>query len=184
MDRNAFTPELRGKLFTALTGRTGAVGGSLVDQLSAAFGPGARGARVNARAAAQALGVSTRTVQRWVAGDSKPKPANAQAVRRRARQAATTKAGRRSAMATARGDRASRYGARLHITGTQGPLDYERYRRTANLDLDPAMVEQLRDAYEAGGDRGVVDWATGALDQNYVSDWNIVSIDDIRFDSM
>lgn len=184
MDKDSFTPQLRGQFFTALTGRTGAVGGGLVDQLSAAFGPGTRGARVNTRSAAKALGVSTRTVQRWVAGASKPKPVNAQAVRKRARQAATTKAGRKSAMAAVRGDRASKFGARLRITGTQGPRDYERSKRTSNLDLDPEMVNQMRDAYEAGGEKAMVEWATGGLDQNYVSDWNIVGIEDIHFDPM
>lgn len=41
----------------------------------------------------------------------------------------------------------------------------------------------MRDAWEAGGDKGVLGWTSSTLDQDYVADWNIVSIDDIRFTS-
>lgn len=187
MDSKNFTPKVRNTIFNAVTGRTGdvsgTVGGSLTDKLVAAFGPGPRGAVVNARAAAKALGVTPRTVQRWVKGEIRtPKPGHAKALTKMARQAASTRAGRKAALAAARGDRASRYGATLRVRGEQGPRDYERYGRTVSLDLDPSQVQAMRDAYEAGGDKAMMDWTTAEMDQNYVADWNIVSLTDIQFD--
>lgn len=185
MDPKKLTPQVRNSIFNALTGRGGDIttGGTLTDKLVAAFGPGRRGATVNTQAAAKALGVTPRTIQRWVKGEIRnPKPSHAQALAKAARQAATTKAGRKAALAAARGDRASKRGATMRIRGQQGPLDYERYGRTVTLDLNPEQVEAMRDAYEAGGDKGMLGWTTTELDQNYVADWNIVTIDDIRFD--
>lgn len=181
MEKKEFTPGLRQKLFGAMTGRGGNVagGGSLTDKLVAAFGPGKRGAAVDVRAAAKGLGVTPRTVQRWVSGQIRsPKPGHAKQLDKMARQAATTKAGRRAALAAVRGDRASRFGATLDLQGTQGPTDYERPKRRTRLDLTGADVDDMRDAYEAGGDQGLVSWANGWLDQNYVDDWNIERIDD------
>src|SRR3546814_10083193 len=116
------------RLFESMTGRTGdvsgAAGGSLTEKLQAAFGPGKRGAPVNVKAAADALGVTPRTVQRWISGQIRtPKADHSKALTRMARQAATTKAGRKAAMASRRGDRASRFGATVRIQGTQGPMD-------------------------------------------------------------
>lgn len=186
MDPKKLTPKVRNSLFRAMTGRGGDVtaGASLTDKLRAAFGPGPRGAVVNAKAAAEALGVSTRTVQRWVKGEIRnPKADHVQAITKAARQAASTKAGRKAALAVARDDRASKRGATLTIKGRQGPLDYERHGRSVTLDLDPSQVRAMRDAWEAGGDNGVLRWTSSTLDQDYVADWNIVSIDDIRFTS-
>ncbi len=183
MENNQFTPGLRQRLFGALTGRagdvTGAAGGSITDKLAAAFGPGKRGAAVNVQAAAKALGVTPRTVQRWISGQIRnPKPGHSRDLTRMARQAATTKAGRRAALAATRGDRASRYGATLRIQGTQGPMDYERPKRWANLDLTGDDIDAMRAAYEDGGDKGLMSWTQGWLDQNYVEDWNIQTLDD------
>ena len=67
----------RSSLFRGLTGRQGAdVSGKagtspdLRGMLLAAYGPGARGG-VNTAAAAQDLGVSRRTVERWVAPEGR-----------------------------------------------------------------------------------------------------------------
>lgn len=183
MDKNQFTPGLRKRLFESMTGRTGdvsgAAGGSLTDKLQAAFGPGKRGAPVNVKAAADALGVTPRTVQRWISGQIRtPKADHSKALTRMARQAATTKAGRKAAMASRRGDRASRFGATVRIQGTQGPMDYERPKRWANLDLSGSDIDAMRTAYEEGGDKGLMSWTQGWLDQNYVEDWNIQTLDD------
>lgn len=184
MDAKKLSPQVRNSIFTALTGRGGDVtGGSITDKLAAAFGPGKRGAAVNAQAAAKALGVTPRTIQRWVKGEIRtPKADHVKAITKAARQAASTKAGRRAALAAAEGDRASKRGATMRIKGEQGPMDYERKDRWVTLDLSPEQVRAMRTAYEAGGDKGLLGWTTTELDQNYVADWNIVSLSELKFD--
>jgi hypothetical protein len=190
MDRDEFTPQLRATLFSAVTGRAGDVSGTSDDvrgMLEAAFGPGPRGG-VNTRAAAKELGVSQRTVQRWLAAEgrqrSRPRIDHLKDLTKRARQAATTKQGRRGALSPARKDSMSRYGAKLVVRGQQGPRragrDYIRYRRT-DLVLDPADVEALRDAYEAGGDKAFMGWMENHFDQNYVDGWAFSRIESLDF---
>ena len=59
------TPSTPGsRIWQALTGTVEPT--SVRDLLAYAYGPGPRGGAVNTRAAADALGVSVRTVQRWV----------------------------------------------------------------------------------------------------------------------
>lgn len=138
--------------------------------------------------AAQSIGVSRRTVERWIRAaetgtGQRPSPSHAQALARKARQAATTKAGRRAALAgsTLRQAVVAR-GARLSITGLQGPRaagrDYLR-RRTTQLDLDPADAEAMMDAWEAGGDKGFMDWATQHWGNEYLDDWQFGGVDSI-----
>ena len=124
--------DLRGKLFAALTGRqvdvSGTAGADLRGQLMAVGGPSGRTkSGIDLTKAAKGLGVSRRTVERWVkteqTGDGqRPSPGHAKKLATKARQAATTKAGRKAALAgsTVRQAVASR-GARLSITGLQGP---------------------------------------------------------------
>ena len=76
-----------------------AEGASARGMLQAAFGRGPRGGAVNARAAAQALGVSPGTVRRWSAGTQRPSPGHLAALRSAARRSTTTKRGRRAATA-------------------------------------------------------------------------------------
>ena len=58
-----------------------AEGASVRGMLQAVFGRGPRGAAVNARAAAQSLGVSPGTVRRWAAGTQQPAPGRLAAIR-------------------------------------------------------------------------------------------------------
>ena len=98
-------------------------------------------------------------MERWVKSASgeggqaqKPSVTHAQTIARRARQAATTKAGRKAALADRR-QAMGRRGARLSITAMQGPRDRDYRRlRTVAVDLDPDQLERMIDAYEAGGD--------------------------------
>lgn len=189
MERGGFTPKLRGTVFAALTGHEGDVSGTGEDvrgMLLAAFGPGPRGG-ANTRRAAQKLGVSQRTVQRWLAAEgrqrSRPSPDHLKDLTKRARQVATTKRGRRTALAAARKDAMSRYGAKVVVRGDQGPRragrDYTRFRRT-DLVLDPADVEAMRGAYEVGGDKEFVAWMEGHFDHNYVDGWSFSSIESLE----
>lgn len=187
MDKKGFTADLRSTLFAALSGRTGAdasgrTTGDVRGMLLAAYGEGRRGG-VNTRAAAQDLGVSQRTVQRWLAAPgrqrSRPSAGHLRSLATRARQAATTRRGRQAAIAQARKSSMSRYGAKLVVRGDQGPTAQGRqYRRHRKIDLvlDPDAVEAMWSAYEQSGDRGVVSWLESYADQQYVANWGFDSI--------
>jgi DNA-binding transcriptional regulator YdaS (Cro superfamily) len=175
----------RNTFFRRMTGRRDAdvaEGASIRGMLQAAYGRGPRGGAVNARAAAQDLGVSPGTVRRWSAGTQRPSPAHLKALQWAARRAATTKRGRRAATAdfraSARGRQALRAGDKLRVSGTQGPRDYPRDREVA-VDMSPEDVEAMLTAYEEGGDRGLHDWMTDYLDNNYVAGWEFLTIDDL-----
>ena len=112
----------------------------------------------------------------------RPSAAHATTLATKARQAATTKS--RAARLTGHlddspGGRSTR-GARLSITGMQGPTRPGRgYMRLA----PPSSTWTRRrrshdDAWEAGGDKGFMSWATGYWGQEYVDDWLL--LDDAR----
>ena len=185
--------DLRGKLFTALTGRdadvSGQAGGDLRGMLMAVGGASRRTkSGIDLTKAAKSLGVSRRTVERWVKTEQtgtgqRPSAQHAKSLATKARQAATTKAGRRAALAgsSMRQAIASR-GARLSITGLQGPhaagRDYMR-NRTTQLELDPADAEAMMDAWENGGEKGFMTWATGHWGNEYLDDWKFDAVDAI-----
>lgn len=181
---------LRGQIFSAVTGQaadvSGRPGGDLRGMLMAVGGPSARTrSGIDLTRAAKALGVSRRTAERWTAGTQAPSPGVARTLARRARQAATTKAGRRAALAASptRQAIASR-GARLSITAVQGPhtRDYMR-ARTTQLDLDPADAQAMLDAWEQGGEKGFMTWATNHWGQDYLDDWRFGDVDDVTVES-
>jgi hypothetical protein len=188
--REGFTRELRGTVFHALTGRGGDVSGrpdaDVRGMLLAIGGPANTKSGINLTAAAAALGVSRRTAERWVTNASQKsrlRGANLAKVVAQSRQAATTKAGRRRAMAAARRSARTRYGAKLSITGKQGPTrsgtDYRR-RRRIDLMLDPAAVEDMMAAYEQGGDQGYLAWVEAYAGDNYLDDWGVDSLDKLE----
>jgi hypothetical protein len=180
--------------FRAISGRRGADAtgqGSAKGMLLAAFGRGARGAAVNAKAAADKLGVAVSTVRRWAAGKQKPSAEHQEALRKVSRQASTTKAGRRSATAdfrsSAEGQKAIAGGATLWISGNQGPggNDSDEYTRdrTIAFPIDVDDVQAMLRAYEEDGDAGVHGWLTEVADKKYLGDWGYISIDDFGFGS-
>lgn len=187
-------PGRRKSLFTALTGRDGDVSGKADPQnteamLRAAYGTTQRGA-IDTKTAAADLGVSQRTVQRWVAADtqkrSRPRADRLKALAAKARKAATTQAGRRQAMkdtrSSNRGQRMSRRGANVSITGMQGAGSkkgtYLR-NRTISFQLSGAEVDALWLAYEQGGDQGASDWLTDQAGDKYLDGWQFETIGDL-----
>lgn len=186
--------EIRGKIFNALTGRqadvSGRAGGDLRGMLMAVGGPSSRTrSGIDLTKAAQALGVSRRTVERWVrtqqtGAGQRPSKAHAQALARKARQAATTKAGRRAALAASPlGRTIATRGARISISGVQGPHERAYMRpRTTQLDLDPADAQAMLDAWTNGGDKGFMDWATTHWDREYLDDWRFGDVDTIEIE--
>lgn len=179
---------LRKTFYRRLSGRGDAEvveGVSVRGMLQAAYGRGPRGGAVNARAAAQHLGVSVGTVRRWAAGTQKPSPAHLAALQSAARRAITTKRGRRAATAdfraSAAGRQALRVGSKLWVSGEQGVGGYDqgyaRDRRVA-VDISPDEVEAMLRAYEQGAERGLREWLTKFFDDKYVAGWGFVTIDD------
>ena len=174
-------------LFQGLTGRQGTpTGGSIRGLVVAAFGTTKRGGP-NTRAAAEHFGVSQRTVQRWIAGEdrkqrNKPRADRFSELRMRARQAASTKKGRARALTESRSRFSTRKSARMTTHGVQGPASggkgYAR-PRTVTLELGPADIDALFDAYETGGDKGAQEWLERHHSMNYVPDWHFESIDRI-----
>ena len=162
-----------------------AEGTSIRGMLVAVFGRGPRGGAVNARAAAQSLGVSPGTVRRWAAGTQRPAPGRLAAIRQAARRTTTTKRGRRGATAgfqtSTQGSQALRGGSKIWVSGEQGVGGYEqgyaRDRRVAT-DISPSEIEAMLRAYEDGGDSGLRDWMREFFDDKYVDGWDFVTIDD------
>ena len=160
-------------------------GASLRGMLQAVFGRGPRGGAVNAKAAAQSLGVSPGTVRRWAAGTQRPSRGRLAAIRQAARRVTTTKRGRRAATADFRtstqGSQALRAGSKIWVSGEQGVGGYDqgyaRDRRVAT-DISPEEIDALLRAYEDGGDRGLRDWLKEFFDDKYVAGWDFVTIDD------
>lgn len=173
--------------FTALTGRgVNNNPNDLRGLLETAFGLGPRGG-LNTRAAAQALGVSQRTVERWVTttGQQRHKASagNLSKLRASARRARTTKKGRAQAMAPKAGDRQARNGAHVTMRGVQGVRDYER-ERYVEWDIDPAHVEAVRQAYIDGGEAGARQAMEDVWSDAYgAGDWSIARLDDIDLTS-
>lgn len=204
-----FTPELsetdpgrRNALFRGLSGREGAdVGGTpgaspnLKGMLLAAFGPGRRGAEVDTRTAAKKLGVSQRTVERYVRGEIRtPKAGTLAKLTKESRQAASTKAGRRRMIDAVRnspdGKKLQRYGGKITVSGKQGTSHkdgwYIRHcKRTMPTDqgnIPPDQIEGLWNAYIDGGDKGFSEFLTDLADQHYLPGWTYETIDGINFE--
>lgn len=194
-----FDPALRRAVFTALSGDPGADPGAdptdVRGMLRAVGGASTRTRTgIDLTRAAAALGVSRRTVERWVrtaetGQGQRPSPGHAQTLRRVARQAATTRPGRRRALAAARASgAATQRGARMLISGMQGPQTrtYMRDRQTW-ADLTPDQVQAMLDAYETGGDKGLLGWVSGHWNDRgdgqpgYVEDWMFGQITGVDF---
>lgn len=185
--------DLRSTIFSALTGRqvdvSGRAGGDLRGMLMAVGGPSSKTrSGIDLTNAARTLGVSRRTVERWVqtaqtGAGQRPSRTHATSLARQARRAATTRAGRRAALASTTVRQITSRGARLTITAIQGPhaagRDYMR-NRTTQLELDPTAAEAMLTAWENGGDRGFMSWAAGHWDQEYLPDWRFESVGDIE----
>lgn len=198
MDTTKFTGRLRNTVFGALTGIPGDVsgdrGGQLRDMLMAIGGPARTKSGINLTEVAKELGVTRRTVERWVTTDGtergKPKPATLAAVAKKSRQAATTQQGRAKALGRMRGGAGAgsggaaiaTYGAKLTVRAHQGVVaggrEYLR-DRTIALALDPDAVEAMNAAYAQGGDKAFLAWAENHADATYAAGWGIDRIDSL-----
>ena len=197
MDTTKFTGRLRNTVFGALTGISGDVsgdrGGDLRNMLMAIGGPAKTKSGINLTEVATALGVTRRTVERWVTTDGvergKPKPAMLSVVVTKSRQAASTQRGRVKALGRMRGGTGAgsagaaitTYGAKLTVRAHQGVVaggrEYLR-DRTIALALDPDQVNAMNAAYVQGGDKAFLEWLEDRAD-SYAAGWGIDRIDSL-----
>lgn len=179
--------------FSFITGRPGASPtgqGGLRGMLMAAFGPSRRNPdRPDLTAAAATLNVSPRQLRRWVSGEAKrPRPEAVSQLTKMARQAATTKRGRRAAMNRARQTRTAAPPANrnaLRVSGTQGVLSSndDQYRdRDTVVNLNAAELAAMQQAWTERGNAGLVDFLHDHWDTNYTSGWHFLEIDEISWD--
>lgn len=179
----------RRALFEAITGKSGAdvsgQSGNVAGMLQTVYGTTRNGQQVvDTREAAKRLGVSQRTVQRWMSGQNKPAGDHLKALQKRSRQAVTTKRGReravkRSAAAQAvKGD-----GVRVEVSGMQGPKDYARDRRSGQK-LSPDEYQALLEAYAAGGDNGALDFLQAVYSEKYVDNWEFGAVSSFRINGL
>lgn len=182
------TPAFRTSLFTALTGRPASDPGQgdVRSQLITAFGASPRDpSRPDTAAAAKALGVSQRSVQRWVAGQG-ISPAHRSNVARRARQAMTTKRGRARVLAqtAGAGRPPGRKGQGLFVGGVQGVTSSiaDNYRdRETGVVLSEADLEDLRQTWAEHGEEGAAAWLHQHWDSHYVGGWHFNQIDNVHW---
>lgn len=182
------TPGFRSSLFTALTGRPTADGGGrdVNSQLITAFGASPRDpSRADTAAAAKSLGVSQRSVQRWIAGQG-ISAKHRGTVARRARQAMTTKRGRARVLAqtAGAGRPPGRKGQGLFVGGVQGVTSsvIDNYRdRETGVVLSDADLEDMRQTWVEHGDEGAAAWLHQHWDSHYVGGWHFTEIDDIHW---
>lgn len=132
--------------------------------------------KISTAEAAKALGVSQRTVQRWLKGVHNPKQTVMNNLKKKARQAVTTKRGRQQMVRRARANqRIPMGGVKVSVTGTQGPRDYSR-DRTIQQKLTPEEYENFRSAWAMGGDVAAREYLEAVLSEKYVDDWKIGKI--------
>lgn len=116
--------------------------------LSDLYGANRRGG-VNARAAAADLGVSERTVQRWVKADRLPENANGQRARADWHRSADVRAGR---MNSRRESRLRSKGTTIRFTGVLMISRDKRRRKDLPITLTGEQAGDILDALLAGND--------------------------------
>jgi hypothetical protein len=189
--RRKYGSKIRDALFGQLSGRPGAdtsgtvpkevTPQNLTGMLMGAYGPSRRDpSRPDTAAAAAGLGVTQRTVQRWLSGQiQRPAPATVQSLARAARQASGTKQGRTAAIAAFRARQGQtpgkQQGMQLSFRGMMGPGDDywgDRPRR-ANWQLNAQQQEDFLGAYEQGGENAALDWLADNSQEIYgVDPWS------------
>lgn len=190
LDPDSYTPALRDKIFAFVTGRSGAEAthtGDVRSSLIAAFGSSKRDSeRPDTAAAAKALGVSQRSVQRWLGGGG-IRPTHAKALQRQARQAMTTKRGRARAMAASRaaGTAAKpRNRTAIKVGGRQGVtsgLEHNYRPRECAVGVTDADVAAMQNAWVDGGEHGAMAWMQSHFDEHYTDQWHIRSVEDVEW---
>lgn len=142
---------------------------------------------IDTKLAAAKLGVSQRTVQHWIKGDSKPRPTTAKKLTDRTRQTVTTKRGR-AQMAKRAKENLPGKTRKVNVHGVQGissdasDMTYNRNGRSGQ-DLTPEEQEKLIDAWAEGGDQGALDYLTTVYQRpgEYHPEWRFHGVDGMNW---
>lgn len=133
------------------------------------------------RGVAQQLGVSQRTVQRWLKGTHRPSGTNRQRVRGLERDPNV----RAAVRPPRRSNRLRRQGARVVIDANQGPRGYER-PRVIDFRMSGDAIERIEDLWYAGDEEGARQAFLDAITDDYangeVDSWDIGFINSWRFE--
>ncbi|MDN5779667.1 MAG: hypothetical protein L0H96_22515 [Humibacillus sp.] len=183
----AHTSSTRETLFGFMTGRQ--AGGALGDgdrsaQLIAAYGASRRDPdRPDTAAAAKGLGVSTRSVQRWLKGGG-ISAGHADKLRTVSRQAMTTKRGRERAARLAGAPKLPPGRNAVTVTGEQGVIsgDTGNYRtRDSTVQFTNADLQTMQQLWVEHGEDGAAAFLHQHFGQHYVEGWHFRSIDEISW---
>lgn len=180
--------EFRDEAFKLATGRNAPAAGDSRSQLLAAYGPSRRDStRPDTRAAAQGLGVHQRTVQKWLQQDRVPERRHKD-VQRAARQAMTTKRGRRRVLRDIRRQPTPRATPNqgLKIGGRQGvesDIDLNYRDRSTNVGFTNDDLAHLQDVWAEHGSDGVSAFLHQHMDKRFEQSWHMDSIDSIQWGS-
>jgi len=142
---------------------------------------------IDTKLAAARLGVSQRTVQHWIKGDSKPRPETAKKLADRTRQTVTTKRGRAQMAKRAKAELPGRT-RKVSVNGVQGissdPTDMTYNRNgKSHQDLTPEEQEMFIDAWANGGDQGALDYLTTVYQRpgEYHAEWRFHGVDGMNW---
>ena len=137
--------------------------------------------------AAEKLGVSQGTVQRWIRGAQAPREAASKDITKRVRQTVTTQRGRAQLAKRIKEQLPARERS-IRINALQGPSsdptdkDYVS-ERFSNLDMSPFEQQQLYDAWARRGDTGATDYLTALYNEpgRYVDGWQFHGIKGVEW---
>lgn len=183
------SPQLREQMFSFLTGRNGvgAASGDLDAQLISAFGASRRDtSRPDTAAAAKKLGVSQRSVQRWLAGGG-VRGDHREKIQRTARQAMTTKRGRARALrdsAKAGGAKRPRGRTGIKLGGRQGvtsDLEVNYRARECTVGITDADVEAMQNIWVNHGEQGAAAFLQSHYDEHYAAGWHIQEVESLEW---
>ncbi|WP_347350387.1 hypothetical protein [Intrasporangium sp.] len=180
---HAHSSATRETIFGFMTGRD--VEGALDEgdprtQLIAAYGASRRDpTRPDTAAAAKALGVSQRSVQRWLAGGGITRR-HASKLRSASRRAMTTKRGRARAIKTAGLSRRPPGKNAIAVGGIQGVLSGQtgNYRpRTTAVQVTDTDLAAMQQTWVEHGEAGLSAFLHQHFNEHYMGDWHFKSIE-------
>ena len=155
---------------------------NLQRMLTEVYGTG-RGGRPNTKAAAADLGVSQRTVQRWVTNASqrnKVNPEKLAQVEQKLRAKRDSPEHRRAQLSQAREKRLRRSGAQVRFNGRVS-VSSDRRKRKIEYRFTGDQLDPVIDAYLQGGEQGARQAFEDMLNDYYAEGLGIDSIDSLEF---
>src|SRR6476660_4017891 len=147
------------KLFDALAGTPAPTAPTVREQITNLYGTGPRG-NPNTRAAAEDLGVSQRTIQRWISRDQPPASPSGQQMVRQHASWTDSPAGRQTRIPAAREQRLRQPGTTMTLKGKVfvSPKDRRNnITRTVTVAVTGDQIAAILDASLAGNDQAAHD---------------------------